>query len=103
MQAWSCATILLGMQSFMLEDSPSVSRWCLALSGSSGAGCISRTEETRKDFAARSIGFNQANAVYRRAFEAEAMAEMIEEATRDLDESVLPFEPVLSVRRSVIV
>eukprot|EP00658_Telonema_sp_P-2_P075944 TRINITY_DN6580_c0_g1_i10.p1 TRINITY_DN6580_c0_g1~~TRINITY_DN6580_c0_g1_i10.p1 ORF type:complete len:219 (+),score=42.70 TRINITY_DN6580_c0_g1_i10:231-887(+) len=69
--AWSCATILIGLQSFMLEDSPS-------------AGCISRSEAIRKQLASNSLEFNQANHVYRRAFDPDAIAPMIEEACTDL-------------------
>jgi len=69
--AWSCATIILGMQSFMLEDSPS-------------AGCISRSEAVRRNLAASSISFNQGNSVYRKNFDAEIMEEMLEEAAKQL-------------------
>lgn len=53
--SWSIATIILGLQSFMLEDTPS-------------AGCVSGSDQERKRLAFESIDFNRQNSVYRKIF-----------------------------------
>ena len=53
--SWSIATIILGLQSFMLEDTPS-------------AGCVSGSESERKRMAFESIDFNRQNPVYKKIF-----------------------------------
>jgi len=71
--AWSCATIILGLQSFMLEDTPS-------------AGCVRLCDATRRTLAAQSLDFNQSNSVYRRMFPPELLQALVEEAHQDLPE-----------------
>jgi len=62
--SWSIATIILGLQSFMLEDTPS-------------AGCVSGSESQRKRMAFESIDFNRQNSVYKKIFgESEEAAAM---------------------------
>merc|ERR1711924_400443 len=62
---WSVATIILGLQSFMLEETPS-------------AGCVRASDSERRRLACESRKFNSANPVYRKIFDLGEVSDDVE-------------------------